>query len=141
MPCGEILNFKVAALSEIPLPEKERISGKRACNAGSKLDASNTSNCSNVPAALGSVMVDECLLAFPTIANKSLLIASISKLNNLKSLGNDCLATALSVLIVAVPVCKVQLSFCCADMILINISDKNPSNNFFINRLFWFLLN
>ena len=96
IPCGEMLSFKLAYLSVIPLPEKALISGKRACRSGSKLEASNTSNCSTLPSAFGKEMIVDLPVLLSTTENNSCLKGSIFKVNNLKSLGNDSLATDLS---------------------------------------------
>ena len=132
MPFGEILNFKVAYLSVIPLPEKALISGNRACKAGSKLEASTTSNCSIPPSAFGREITAECLEAcLPATVNNSCLKGAIFNLNNLKLAGNDCLATVLSVLILPTLVCKVH-AFFCAITTCKNMNDNSASSSFFI---------
>ena len=56
-------------MSVIPFPENALISGNLACNAGSKLEASISSNCSICPSALGREMIvewaDAYILATP----------------------------------------------------------------------------
>jgi len=64
-------HFSVAYLSVMPLPENDLISGNCACNAGSKFEASTTSNCSICPSALGREIVVECLAALLTTWNNS----------------------------------------------------------------------
>ena len=132
-PIGEILNFKVAYLSVMPLPEKALMLGNCNCKAGSKLEASNTSNCSIPPAALGSEITVERLEALlPTTENNCCLKGAIFKLNNLKFVGNDCLATTLSVLILPTLLCKVH-AFFCAIATCKKVHDKSASSSFFIS--------
>src|SRR5689334_13760891 len=103
-----MLSFSVAYGSVMPLPEKALISGNCACNAGSKLDASTTSNCSICPSALGREMMVECLAALLATLNNSFLRGVLFKSNNLNSAGNESLDTALSVMILAASVCSDQ---------------------------------
>src|SRR4051812_18817243 len=105
MPCGEILIFNVADLSVMPLPEKALISGKRACNWLSKFDASFIWYFSISPFAFGIEITIVCFDALPTIANRSFFKELKSRSNNLKFVGNDFLATALSVTSLALLVC------------------------------------
>src|SRR6185436_3540740 len=87
IPCGEILNFNDAVLSVTLLPENALISGNLACSAGSKFEASYTSNCSRAPAAFGNVMIIDALACLSTTENNCCLKGAIVKLNNLYSLG------------------------------------------------------
>ena len=119
----------------MPLPEKALISGKRACKAGSKLEASNTSNCSICPSAFGREITVECLEALPTTVNNSCFNGLIFTLNNLKAAGNETLATALSVVILPASVCEDQKFLSCAITVLKNVNDKKISNSFLINDL------
>ena len=71
-PWGEMLSFKVADLSVMPLPEKDRISGNFSCKAASKFEASTTVNSSSMPAAFGIEMIADLFVAcLPTTDNNT----------------------------------------------------------------------
>ena len=107
-----MLNFILAVLSVIPFPEKERISLNLACNAGSKLEASTSSNSSRIPSAFGreKTMLVELVL---TAVNKYCCMAVRSASNNLKLVGMEGFGAILPIGIGAGP-CSVQKLFCCA---------------------------
>src|SRR5205809_6477501 len=106
MPWGDKLSFNVAYGSVMPRPENALISGNCACSAGSKLEASTTSNCSICPLTLGREMMVEWLVPLLMTRNNSFCKGALFKSNNLNSVGNESLATAFSVVMRAASVCE-----------------------------------
>src|ERR1043166_6007277 len=80
----------------MPRPENARISGNCACSFAWNVDASNTSNRCIPPSALGKEMIVPSCVALAATDINSCRSGPRFRLNNLNSLGNDVLVTALS---------------------------------------------